>query len=117
MTRLVRPAARAARIQQIRRNLVVDDFGCWMWQGPKRDGYGWLAGIGAHRLAYDLFVGPFPSGNLVIDHTCHDPETCICGDLCPHRACLNPAHMEPVTPYENWARGARGRAYFARLAA
>jgi HNH endonuclease len=46
----------------------------------------------AHRVAYEMWFGPIPDG-LVIDH------------LCRNRACVNPAHMEPVTHRENLLRG------------
>ena len=68
---------------------------CWPWQaGFGTGGYG-LFGVGsrsdgttrmksAHRVAYELSVGPIPEG-LQIDH------------LFRNLACVNPAHMEPVT--------------------
>lgn len=71
---------------------------CWEWAGWKeRDGYGvqWVTGVGnrrAHRIAYELWVGPIPDG-LTLDH------------LCRNRGCVNPAHLEPVTSVENVARG------------
>lgn len=69
---------------------------CWVWLSGKSDsGYGtfWVGGRGgrkvqAHRFAYELTVGPIPDG-LQIDH------------LCKTRDCVNPAHLEPVTPAVN----------------
>ncbi len=55
----------------------------------------------AHRFAYELLVGPIPDG-LVIDH------------LCRVRHCVNPAHMEPVTRWENTLRGGSFSAVAAR---
>jgi len=62
----------------------------------------------AHRIAYQLVVGPIPDG-LVLDHLCHtrDPD-CADNANCPHRRCVNPAHLEPVTRRENIARGRGG---------
>lgn len=79
---------------------MCPDSGCWVWTGAKvRDGYGVICEGGnhgrnlrAHRVAYELLVGQIPSG-LVIDH------------LCRNRACVNPAHLEPVTVRENILRG------------
>jgi hypothetical protein len=70
---------------------------CWIWQRAKmKAGYGETCVDGevvyAHRVAYELFVGPIPDG-LVLDH------------LCRVRECLNPAHLEPVTDMENRRRG------------
>lgn len=48
----------------------------------------------AHRVAYELYVGPIPIG-LVIDHTCEV------------KWCCNPAHLEPVTNAENLRRAYR----------
>ncbi len=89
---------------------------CWPWQGARNPrGYGnfrigsrkdgsrkWVA---AHRWIYEQVVGPIPTG-MTIDHTCHNGSGCTMGDDCPHRACVNPAHLEPVSNKENNARGA-----------
>jgi hypothetical protein len=80
----------------------VDRTGdCWKWTaGLTGSGYGrfrWDGGeVAAHRFAYELLVGAIPDG-LQIDH------------LCRNRACVNPAHMEPITQRENILRGV-GRA-------
>lgn len=74
---------------------------CWPWTGAKlQHGYGHLK-VGesyppAHRVAYELLVGPIPEG-LQIDH------------LCRVRDCVNPAHLEPVTNAENGRRGRMAR--------
>jgi hypothetical protein len=75
---------------------IARDDECWNWTGHLNCGYGTIFGNGrtykVHRLAYELLVGPIPEG-LVLDH------------LCRNTACVNPAHLEPVTIYENTRRG------------
>lgn len=74
-----------------------DWLDCWLWTGPTNaKGYArvWTGdGVtGAHRFAYELLVGPIPDG-LHLDHLCRTPP------------CVNPLHLEPVTPGENLLRG------------
>lgn len=76
---------------------------CWPWLGYiAPQGHGQFApshgkSVPAHRVAYELSVGPIPEG-LVIDHLCHSADpTCFLAARCPHRRCVNPAHLEPVT--------------------
>lgn len=82
---------------------------CWPWPGGDNgDGYGQLRAHPlnhrAHKYFYERIVGPVPDG-LVLDHTCHDPESCEGGKQCPHRKCCNPSHMVIVTHRENLLRG------------
>jgi hypothetical protein len=82
--------------------VIKQECGCWVWKGNtcRTTGYGyfWLDGRSrpAHRVSYELFVGPIPEG-LQIDH--------VRARGCRSRACVNPAHLEPVTIKENLLRG------------
>jgi hypothetical protein len=69
---------------------------CWTWLLRKsKHGYGNVRVKGkdllAHRWYYEQARGPIPEG-LQLDH------------LCQNRDCVNPDHMEPVTPLENTRR-------------
>lgn len=77
---------------------------CWQWVGAVApNGYGRIYShvttkgkyfvAMAHRVAYELARAPIPNGHQ-IDH------------LCRNRACVNPAHLEPVSQRENLLRGA-----------
>lgn len=72
---------------------VIKGAGCWEWAGYHRaDGYiSFSVGskkFKAHRVAYELLVGPIPEG-LEIDH------------ICRNRGCVNPKHLRPVTHVQN----------------
>jgi hypothetical protein len=75
------------------------DTGCIEWQGSLGgNGYARLEIAPdrrrqqAHRLAYEINVGPIPDG-MVIDH------------LCRNRKCINHKHLEVVTIKQNVLRG------------
>lgn len=84
---------------------------CWLWTGVLYpNGYGRFQyvrrqHVRAHRFAYELLIGPIPEG-LVIDH--------VKERGCTSRACVNPAHLEPVTNRENILRGDAPSAVAAR---
>ena len=97
--------------------------GCWEWTAFKAHGYGRFRvgsyrngsarSVLAHRWAYQNLIGSIPVG-LQPDHTCHNGTGCPGGDDCPHRACVNVAHIELVTAQENVLRGSGVAAQQAR---
>lgn len=91
------------RAPQRRRRPVLERFlakvaiqpdGCLLWTAAvDRHGYGGFRAeqdrwVTAHRWYYQHINGPVPEG-LELDH------------LCRVRACVNPAHLRPVTRREN----------------
>jgi len=86
-------------------NSVLHPFcDCWLWlgktskrRGGRVDGRISLRIAGkhvsrrAHRVSYEHFRGPIPEG-YEVDHGCRNT------------LCINPAHLEAVTPEENILR-------------
>lgn len=69
--------------------------GCWEWVGCSSVGYGHMYDpakkrmVLAHRWVYEREHGPIPEG-----HDCHH--------VCANRGCVNPDHLEIVTPTEHY---------------
>lgn len=84
--------------------------GCVIWTGGTGGGgYGSTSRGPAHRVGYELLVGPVAPG-LQVDHACHNRDTsCSGGTTCLHRRCVNPYHLEPVTNGENARRSPHTR--------
>ncbi|MFJ7782214.1 HNH endonuclease signature motif containing protein [Streptomyces albidoflavus] len=74
---------------------------CWLWKGAQHNakGYGRFEIDGqrylAHRFAYHLWGGELIAG-MEIDH------------LCRNTRCVNPQHLEQVTPEEHAHRTDQG---------
>lgn len=94
------PCYHAARVRPMEERFwekVEWSEGCWRWTGATAKGYGKFSVSKslppqiAPRVAYEMVVGTIPTG-FVIDHLCRNP------------ICVNPAHLEPVSPRLNVLR-------------
>ena len=84
---------------------------CWPWSSRvEPNGYARYRPdpetprVGAHVFSFLLAGGVLPPG-WTVDHQCHDPEVCTRGMKCPHRRCVNPAHLAAMTMADNAMRG------------
>jgi hypothetical protein len=97
-------------LQRLMQRTEPGSDGCLLYTGTLNNrGYGQISVDGtptlAHRAMYELTVGPIPDG-MALDHTCHNRDaSCMGGDDCAHRRCINVEHLEPVTGAENTRRG------------
>lgn len=71
--------------------------GCWLWLGVcDTANYGRIMiqtkRVMAHRWLYEYLKGPIKAG-YQLDHKCRVTS------------CVNPNHLQPVSPYENTLRG------------
>ena len=89
---------------RILKRIKIDDNGCWLLPlSKKNNGYSKMRINGvnkrAHKVSWEIFVGPVPEGLLVLHH-------------CDIRHCVNPEHLWLGTAkdnYEDMIRKNRGR--------
>lgn len=81
---------------------------CWIWTGtynangyPRYNLKSLSLGTIPYRIAWQILVGPISPG-AHLDHLCRRP------------GCVNPDHLEPVTPKENALRSGNPAARNAR---
>lgn len=90
---------------------------CWVWTGSKCSGYGYgrtnvyvpLCGdtrcLTAHVLAWTILEGgPLPTDDLWLTYLDVRASGLQLDHLCCNTKCLNPDHLELVTPKENSQR-------------
>jgi hypothetical protein len=86
---------------------TVTESGCWLWDGATTSkGYGRFRVnrkyILAHRYFFEVFTSTRVPPGMHLDH------------LCRRKSCVNPDHLEIVTPRENNLRSNSPSAINAR---
>jgi hypothetical protein len=80
----------------------VDSKGCWQWlRVLSTRGYAMMSHKSKMSMAHRVFYSKL---KMSISVKISDGSLCI-DHLCRNRWCVNPAHMELVTPKENTLRG------------
>lgn len=75
-------------LPEMAHRIVVDDNGCWVWQGATRAGYGASGQKLVHRISAERHFGPLPEDRQV-HHQCFN------------KLCSNPEHLEVTTQSQN----------------
>lgn len=97
-------------LRGLRASVKQNDAGCWEWQRRLKGGYpvfqytagGKAKSLYMHRIVIEVREGK-PLGVLAAHH------------MCGNSACVNPAHLQPVTHRENAAEMLARRSLEARI--
>ena len=88
-------------------SILDEETSCLVWQAGKNQGYGILSHkrklLKAHRVAYQVHVGFLEEGSIV-------------HHVCANRACVNPQHLQQVSPTNNVAEMLERQYYISRIA-
>lgn len=89
--------ARLTTVETLAKRFIIEPNGCWQWRGYIGvNGYAHFTinrkSKLAHRILWEL-VGNTQKPELQLDHTCEN------------KSCVNPKHLDEVTPFVNTARG------------
>lgn len=91
----------------IKARSLVDEGGCWIWQGKfNKDGYAVVRIGKPYRLVHRLSLQAkhqAPLGSQSAHHKCANTR------------CVNPAHLQPVTNRENVAEMLARQSYLSRI--
>jgi len=91
----VRKNREAVQAKLLAKSIPVTETGCWLWTAGTSKGYGYVKlteignNCGAHRVSFCAFKDEALVEGMHIHHKCNTP------------LCINPDHLDQVTPLFN----------------
>lgn len=86
---------------EVMARVVVNDAGCWIWQGSmqrtRASIYPILGSTSVRKMAFDAFVGEFPPRQ----------DLALMAMSCGNERCVNPDHLEVGADGAMFAAGAK----------
>ena len=88
---------------EVKARIVVNDAGCWIWQGSmqrtRASVYPILGSTSVRKMAFEAFVGEFPPAS----------DLALMAMSCGNERCINPDHLEVGAGGAMFAAGARAK--------